>query len=111
MQNMCWMKKILTGIVHAVDTNTRRKGRYQGIVPATKYIYRIYPSTKVYVPSLELGLPRPLSRKRVFPSRLNQRGGGDTLPCGLWGGGGKSRFRRLDKKLSTRFYSVPVLGI
>ncbi len=46
----------------------------------------------MYVPSLELGLPQPLSRKRV--------GGGGTLACGS-GGLGESQFQRQEKELST----------
>jgi hypothetical protein len=43
-------------------------------------------STKVYVPSSELGLSHPLSRQRVGPSPRYQRGGGHTrLRVRGWG--------------------------
>jgi hypothetical protein len=49
----------------------------------------IYMSTTVYVPSLELGLPHPFSRKRVCPPPPDQRvgpGGGHTrLRLKGWG--------------------------
>ncbi len=45
----------------------------------TKYLYMW--STTVYVPSLELGLPHPLSRKRVCPTPRT-KGWGGTLACG-----------------------------
>ncbi len=36
----------------------------------------------MYVPSSELGLPQPLSRKRVCPPPADQRGGGAHWPAG-----------------------------
>ncbi len=45
--------------------------------PQSTYIQ----STTVYVPSLELGLPRPFSRKRVCPPPRT-KGWGGTLACG-----------------------------
>jgi hypothetical protein len=52
---------------------------------STKYLY--IQSTTVYVPSSELGLPQPLSRKQACPLPPNQRaGGGHTrLRVGGWG--------------------------
>ncbi len=55
-------------------------------------------STKVNVPSSELGLSHPLSRQRVYPSPRYQRGGGHTR---LGEGLGEPQFRGLEKKLST----------
>ncbi len=43
----------------------------------------------MYVPSSELGLPQPLSRKRVCPSPRNQRVGGAHSPASK--GVGESR--------------------
>ncbi len=66
--------------------------------------------TTVYVPSSELELFQPLSRRRVCPSPHNRgRGGGQCAqehsPAGE--GLGESQFRRLEKKLST----LPTLWI
>ncbi len=55
-------------------------------------------SNLLYVPSSELRLSHPLTRKRVCPSSPNQRGGAHS-PAGE--GLGESQFRRLEKKLST----------
>jgi hypothetical protein len=77
------------------------------------YVHKVYPFScclcgepqstygiprvpRVYVPLLELGLPHPLSRKRVSLSPPEPKGG--ILACGEGGG---SQFRRLEKKLST----------
>jgi hypothetical protein len=65
------------------------------IFTITKYIY--ITSSPVYVPSLELGLSHPLSRQRVCPSPRNRGGGHSPAGEGL----GESKFRRLEKKLST----------
>jgi hypothetical protein len=54
-------------------------------------------SSTVYIPSLELGLPQPLSRKRVCPPTRTKGWGGHTR-LRLKGG---SQFQRLEKKLST----------
>ncbi len=54
------------------------------MVPLTKYIY--IKSTTVYVPSSEMGLSHPLSRRQMCPSPRKQRGEG-TLSRG-WGVGG-----------------------
>ncbi len=51
-----------------------------------------------YIPSSELGLPQPLSRKRVCPPP-EPKGGGAHSPAAK--GVGESRFRWLEKKLST----------
>ncbi len=56
------------------------------------------------VPSSELGLPHPLSRQRVCPSSGNKDGGAHS-PAGE--GLEESKFRRLEKKLST----LPTLWI
>jgi hypothetical protein len=48
-------------------------------VMSTKYLF--IQSTTENVLSSELGLPQPLSRKRVCPPPLNQ-GVGGTLACG-----------------------------
>ncbi len=50
------------------------------------------------VPSLELGLSHPLSRKRLRSPPPNQRRG-TYLPATK--GVGESQFRRLERKLST----------
>ncbi len=62
------------------------------------YIHKvlIYLSTTVYVPSSELRLPQPLSRKRMCPSLRTKGWGGHTCLRV-----GESHFRRLEKKLST----------
>ncbi len=60
------------------------------------YIY--VQSTTVYVPSSELGLPQPLSHKRVCPPPRT-KGWGGTLACGM--GVWDFQFRRLEKKRST----------
>ena len=65
-------------------------------ISSTTYVY--IKSTTVYVPSSELGLSRPLSRQRVFPSPQN-RGGGAHSPAGE--GSGESQLQRLEEKLST----------
>jgi hypothetical protein len=57
-----------------------------------------YINTTVYVPSSELGLPQPVSRKRVCPSPNQRVGGVAHSPAGE--GLGESQFRRLEKKLS-----------
>jgi hypothetical protein len=46
---------------------------------STKYIF--IKSTTVYVPSSELGLSHPLSRRRVCPPPGTKGGGGGTLAC------------------------------
>jgi hypothetical protein len=66
----------------------------------TKYLH--LQSTTVYFPFSELGLPQPLSRKRVRLPPLNQRVGGTPATGGRIG---ESQFRRLEKKLS----SLPTL--
>jgi hypothetical protein len=68
-------------------------------IELTKYVY--IKSTTVHVPSSELGLSQPLSRQRVCPE---PKGGGAHSPAGE--GLGESKFRRLEKKLST----LPTLG-
>jgi hypothetical protein len=67
----------------------RLPSRYRSGIPRpsvypTNYkvlIYKEY-GTTVYVPTSELRVSLPLSRQRVCPSPWN-RGGGDTLSCGL----------------------------
>jgi hypothetical protein len=65
-------------------------------------------TTTVYVPSSELGLSHPLSRRRVSPS-LGIKGGGAHSPAGE--GLGESQFRRLEKSLALClllvYYSCP----
>jgi hypothetical protein len=61
----------------------------------TKYLY--IKSTTVYVPSLELGLPHPFSRKRLCPSP-GPKGGGAHSPAAK--GVGESQFQRLEKRLA-----------
>ncbi len=64
------------------------------ILYTTNYLY--IQSTTVYVPSAELGLPQPLSRKRVCPPPPRIKGWG-ILSRG-WGCLGESQFQRHWKK-------------
>ncbi len=64
------------------NCSTRRQtqaGCYLSFPYLTKYLY--IKITTVYVPSSDLELPQPLSRKRVCPepSPPDQRGGGGTV--------------------------------
>ncbi len=59
---------------------------------------RIYKEYHSVCPLVGIGTPPPLSRKRVFPSPPEPKGGGDTR---LRVRGGWSQFRWLEKKLST----------
>jgi hypothetical protein len=53
----------------------------------------------VSVPSSELGLPQPLSRKRLCPPPPRPKGGGEAhSPAAK--GVGESQFRRLEKNLA-----------
>ncbi len=58
----------------------------------TKYLY--IQSTTVYVPSSELGLPLPLSRKQALPPGPNVGGGGGAHRPGGMGVGGYPLPRR-----------------
>ncbi len=69
--------------------------------PTTKY--HSIKSTTLYVPSSELGLPQPLSRKQVCPP-LNQRVGGHTR---LRLGGGWVPIPTTGEKAKHSAYSVP----
>ncbi len=82
--------------IQLCDTETpiSNQGRFIHVITKCVYIK----STTVFVPSSELGLSKPLSRQRVFPSPKKRWGGG-TLACGE--GLGEYQFRRLEKKLST----------
>ncbi len=53
------------------------------------------------VHSSELGLPQPLSRKRMFPPPPGPKGGGGGAHSPAVKGVGESQFRRLEKKLNT----------
>jgi hypothetical protein len=71
----------------------------------TKYLY-LYRAHTVYVPSSELGLPQPLSRKRVCPPLLpDQRVGGHTrLLVRGWGSPNSDDWRkRLHSAYSVSF--------
>jgi hypothetical protein len=59
----------------------------------------------VYVPSSELGLPQPLSRKQVCPPSPDQSVGG-TLACGE-GGGGVPTPTTGEKALHSAYSVVP----
>jgi hypothetical protein len=48
------------------------------MAPDHKVLLYIQHHTALYIPSSELGLPQPLSRKRVFPPHPDQRVGGHT---------------------------------
>jgi hypothetical protein len=81
------------------------------MVAATKYVHIIRVPHALSVSSSELGLPHPLSRKRVcLPPPGTKEGVGYTLACELR----ESQFGRLVKKLGMHsVYSliVALLGI
>ncbi len=62
----------------------------------------------MYVPSLELGLPHPFSRKRVCPPP-GPKGGGAHLPVAK--GVGESQFQRLEKRLALCLLCALILYI
>ncbi len=66
----------------ANTVNWRLEG-WPCLAGGTRYIYM--QSTTVYVPSSELGLPQPLSLKRVFPPPHQRVGGTLACGCGGWG--------------------------
>jgi hypothetical protein len=79
-----------------------RSGELKNVYTWLHKVYVYIKSTRVYVPSSELGLSQPLSRQLVCPSPQNGGGGGGgdgTLACG--DGLEESQFQRLEKKFST----------
>ncbi len=76
-----------------------RSEQRASVFPFSKYLYIIIQSTTVYVLSSELGLPQPLSCKRVCPPPPGPKAGGAHSPAAKWVG--EFQFGRLEKKLST----------
>jgi len=70
-------------------------------VRTTKYLY--LQSTTVHVPSSELGLPQPLSRKRVCPPPRTKEWGAHRLRLK---GGGSPNYNDWGKSLAHCLYSV-----
>ncbi len=110
---MCTVRKRMLGFHKFETMECRRFDKYSNLcVHCTGCLYNcqsIYMYHKVLilyigqhsvsVPSSELGLPQPLSRKRVCPLTGPKGGGGAHTPTAK--GVGEFQFWRLEKKLST----------
>ncbi len=93
----------------------RRKGAASNIIdmdwlylsPSQSYdLYRGSQSTKIFLQTSELGLPHPLTRRRVCPPPLRLGGGGLSL---AGEGVGKSQFRRGDVHCGPQIYNICTL--